>query len=128
MYGLKAQLLGVLASFLLLAGLVLPASVSASKTNCFVARDSGCCMAVTSDSRIDSCCCRKAPEPKKKDIPVSGGFDSSFYSIEPVLLGFSYQLTDSFDFTFNMAGWTTGLEKPAPPPVKMYLLVGAFLC
>ena len=111
-------------SFFLL--LNLPASSKAeyksqiSSTRCSMP----CC-----EEKVDTkCCCQPLPKKSHENVPASNSSNSGYQGHDLVFEVENFDSHSCFVYKSNMAGWTSGLTKPMPPPVKLYIFNEAFLC
>ena len=91
---------------------------------------STCCSMPCCQKAIEktSCCCSVLPQPSNNNLPIGNNKDEGIHS--QGVLAQSTLPAPAFIFNekTNMVGRTTGLEKPVPPSVKLYILNESILC
>lgn len=96
-----------------------------AETACSTCCSMPCCQQAVEKT---GCCCSTLPQPSNNNLPIGNNKDEGINS-SSVLAQLTVPAPSLiFNEKTNMVGRTSGLEKPVPPSVKLFILNESILC
>lgn len=121
----------LMAGLILLFGIAYPQAMGEDSANLSRGIQSEyCSMPCCAEEKSNSqrCCCAPLPAPKGKSSPLGGNQLNTDRFVDLLVLDSgTLSPVDALKSRLDMVGYTVGLRRAAPPPVKLFIFNEAFL-
>lgn len=130
MKAMDKKLALLISGFVLFFAFAFPAVSGLDRSQSTEIKSSHCQMACCEGEKVNhrNCCCSELPAPKGKSSPLGGGSINTDRFVDLLVLDTdSLSPVRALEARLDMVGYTAGLSRPAPPPVKLFILNEAYL-